>query len=64
MTPKRQRDVKPEYLRIKQAMVVFDLGADKIEQLAKECGALYKIDKCVLIKYEALRSYVESFLVV
>lgn len=63
MTYKRVRDnVKPEYLRLKEAMTIFSMGPDKIQSLAKECGALYKIDKCVLIKYEALRNHIETFL--
>lgn len=62
MTYKRvQADLKPEFLRIKQAMMVFDLGADKITALAKECDAYFKVDKCVLIRYETLRDYILTF---
>jgi len=65
MSYRRVRDnVKPEFLRLKQAMVVFDMGQEKIEQLAHECGAYYKIDKCVLINYGAFREYVETFKVI
>lgn len=62
MAYRRVRDnVKPEYLRKKAAMEVFSMGEDKIEQLARECGAYYKIDKVVLIHYGALRDYLETF---
>lgn len=62
MTNRRQRNnVKPEYLRLKEAMVVFGLGQDKVEALAREAKAYYKIDKCVLINYEKMKTFIESF---
>ena len=54
-------NIKPEYLRLKEAMIVFSMGPDKIEALARECGAYYKVDRVVLINYEVMREYVESF---
>ena len=54
-------NLKPEYLRLKEAMTVFSMGPEKIEALARECGAYYKVDKVVLINYEALRDYIETF---
>ena len=53
--------IKPEYLRIKEAMVVFSMGPDKIEELAKECGAYYKEDRVVLISYNVMSDYIETF---
>ncbi len=62
MSYKRVRGIlKPEYLRLKEAMVVFSVGPEKIEALAKECGAYYKVDKVVLIHYESMREYLETF---
>ena len=52
---------QPEYIRPKEAMIMFSMSAEKIEELARECGAYYKIDKVVLLKIDALREYVESF---
>ena len=51
----------PEFIRPKDAMVVFSMSAEKIEELARECGAYYKIDKVVLIKLDPLREYINSF---
>ena len=48
----REENIKPEYLRLKQAMIVFNMGPDKIEELARECGAYYKVDRVVLINYD------------
>ena len=62
MSYKRFRgNIKPEYLRLKEAMVVFSMGPEKIEALAKECGAYYKVDRVVLINYNAMHDYVETF---
>ena len=32
----REENIKPEYLRLKQAMIVFNMGPDKIEELARD----------------------------
>lgn len=42
-------------------MIVFNMGPDKIEELARECGAYYKVDRVVLINYGALREFLETF---
>ena len=54
-------NIRPEYLRLKEAMIVFSMGPDKIESLARECGAYYKVDRVVLINFEVMREYIESF---
>lgn len=53
--------LRPEYLRLKEAMLVFSMGPEKIEALARECGAYYKVDHVVLINYGELRDYIETF---
>lgn len=53
--------LRPEYLRLKEAMLVFSMGPEKIEALARECGAYYKVDRVVLINYGGLRDYIETF---
>ena len=54
-------NIRPEYLRLKEAMIVFSMGPDKIAALARECGAYYKVDRVVLINFEVMREYIESF---
>ena len=54
-------NVRPEYLRLKDAMVTFSMGPDMIEALAKECGAYFKVDRVVLIHTDTMREYIESF---
>ena len=53
--------LRPEYLRLKEAMLVFSMGPEKIEALARECGAYYKVDRVVLINSGELRDYIETF---
>ena len=38
---------------------MFSMGADKIEALAKECGAYFKVDRVVLIHTDTMREYIE-----
>ena len=62
MSYRRSRDnIRPEYLRVQEAMVVFSMGPEKIEALARECGAYRKIDRIVLIEYGAMRDYIDTF---
>ena len=37
------------------------MGPEKIEALARECGAYRKIDRIVLIEYGAMRDYIDTF---
>ena len=62
MSYKRPRgSINAEYLRLKDAIEVFSMGPDKLEALAKECGAYYKVDRLVLIKRDVFRDYIETF---
>ena len=62
MSYKRQRlAFDPDFIRLKDAMKIFSIGPEKVEQLARECGAYYKVDKLVLIKTDVMREYVNSF---
>lgn len=62
MSYKRLKNmIGAEYLRLQDATGVFGIGPDKLEALARECGALYKVDRCVLIKYTVMKDYIETF---
>lgn len=53
MSYRRVRDnVKPEFLRLKPAMVVFDMGQEKIEQLAHECDDIIRKNPTTGVKKE------------
>jgi len=62
MTSKRPRYTgKPDYLKVDEAAYIFSLSANTVRKRAAECGALRKISKSVLINYEIMRAYVETF---
>ena len=62
MSAKRPRgNVTPEYLRLSEAMIVLSIGENKLIELAKECGAYYKLDRMVLIKYSIMKDFIETF---
>lgn len=62
MSYKRARNhISAEYYRLQEAMEVFAMGQEKIEELAMECGAYYKIDRIVLIKKSIFQEFIESF---
>ena len=42
-------------------MIVFSIGENKLIELAKECGAYYKLDRMVLIKYSIMKEFIETF---
>jgi hypothetical protein len=62
MSLKRPREnVVPEYMRLRDAMTVFGMGENKLVELAKKCGAYYKIDRIVLINYSTMKDFIEKF---
>ena len=49
-TPKKHHNYAvAEYLQLKGAMEIYDLGYDQIIELAKEAGAYRKMKKSVLL---------------
>lgn len=60
-TPRRPREVKVEYLRLKEASKVFSIGETKIKEIATSCDALISMPGIVLIDYEKFKDYIESF---
>lgn len=62
MTSKRIRyNGIPAYLKLDEAAYVFSISVNTIRKIALECGALRKLDKNVLINYEKMAAYVETF---
>lgn len=51
----------PAYLKLEEAAYVFSISVNTIRKTAIECGALRKIDKNVLVNYEKMAAYVETF---
>lgn len=68
MTIERRESVKAEarklrrqFLRYKEAEIVYSMQHKKILELADRAGALYRIDGYVLINRDIFDSYLERF---
>jgi hypothetical protein len=50
-----------KFVRYQEGAERYSLGLSKFQALAKEAGAIYKIDKVVLVNTEIFENYLESF---
>lgn len=55
------RKLRRQFLRYKEAEIVYSLSHKKILELADRAGALYRIDGYVLINREIFEAYLERF---
>ena len=49
------------FIRYREGAELYSMGLNKFQQLAKEAGAVYKIDKLVLVNMDILDRYLETF---
>ena len=68
MTIERRESVKAEarklrrqFLRYKEAEIVYSMQHKKILELADRAGALYRLDRYVLINRDIFDAYLERF---
>ena len=68
MTPERidgirdqARRLRRQYLKYKDAEIVYSLTHRKLLEMADEAGAIYKIDGTVLINRDIFDEYLEQF---
>ena len=50
-----------KFARYEEAAEFYSLGIHTIEKLAKDAGALYKINKIVLVNLDIVDEYLEKF---
>lgn len=48
-------------IRYKEGAEMYSMGMNKFQTLAKDAGALLKIDRLVLVDLDILDQYLESF---
>ena len=58
---KKETKKKRRFMRYKDACELYCLGKNKMHDLALEAGAIYKIDRAVLIDAEALDRHLETY---
>lgn len=55
------RKLRKQFLRYKEAEIVYSIQHKKLLELADKAGALYRIDGYVLINREIFDAYLERF---
>lgn len=52
---------KKRFVRYKEGAELYSMSQPKFEQLAKDAGATYKLNKLVLVNLDIFEEYLESF---
>lgn len=52
---------KKRFVRYKEGAELYSMSQPKFEQLAKDAGAIYKLNKLVLVNVDIFEEYLESF---
>ena len=55
------KEIKRKFVRYKEGADLYSMSQSKFEQLAKDAGAIYKLNKLVLVNREVFDEYLESF---
>ena len=58
---KDMKVVNKKYVSTKEAMELYSMGWETLRKVAEEAGAVYKINRKVLINTEVFEDYLESF---
>ena len=58
---KKAKAEDKKFVRYKEGAEKYSMGLTKFQQLAREAGATYKIDKVVLVNCEIFERYLETF---
>ena len=55
------KEIKKKFIRYKEGADLYSMSQSKFEQMAKDAGAIYKLNKLVLVNREVFDDYLESF---
>ena len=58
---KEMKVMNKKFISIREGMELYSMGADAIRDLAEKSGALYKVQRRVLINAAVFEEYLESF---
>lgn len=61
MQRKQKTINKKRLVRYKEGAEMYSMGMNKFQTLAKEAGAILKIDRMVLVDLDVFDRYLESF---
>lgn len=57
----QQRVNRKRFVRYKEGAEMYSMGMNKFQTLAKDAGAVLKIDRMVLVDLDVFERYLESF---
>lgn len=57
----QQAKQKKKLVRYKEGAEMYSMGLNKFQSLAKDAGAILKIDRLVLVDLDMMDQYLESF---
>jgi len=57
----QQKVNKKRFVRYKEGAEIYSMCQSKFEQMAKEAGAIYKLNKLVLVNCDIFEEYLETF---
>lgn len=57
----KKKEEKKRMVRYKQGAEMYSMGLNKFQALAKDAGAVLKIDRMVLVDLEIFDKYLETF---
>lgn len=52
---------KKKYVRYDEACELYGMGLTKLKEVARDAGAVYKLNRLVLISIEKMDEYIETF---
>lgn len=55
------KNMKKKFVRYKEGADLYSICQSKFEQMAKDAGACYKLDKVVLVNCDIFEKYLENF---
>ncbi len=55
---------KKKFVRYKEGAEIYSMCQSKFERMAKDAGAIYKLNKLVLVNCEIFDEYLETFKVI
>ncbi len=55
------KEIKKKFIRYKEGADLYSMSQSKFEQMAKDAGAIYKLNKLVLVNREVFDDYLEPF---
>ena len=51
----------PKFIRYKDGVKMYSMGMTKFQQIAKQAGAIYKVNQTVLVNTEILDAFLDEY---